>query len=122
MMLQVEPGLPPVTQELQTIGIRLSNLRTNLATLGDEFGIHLDQPAMPDTGGPCAVTVPGLDSLRIAITEINTQIAYLEQESERLFAARVQLFGLDSKWQTLNEPVCPPGQGPIQAGNFRSHP
>lgn len=117
-MLQVEPGQPPVAEELQTIGRRLSNLRVNLATLGDEFGIHLDQPAMPDTADP-SVTVPGLDSLRNAITEINTQIAYLEQESERLFAARVQLFGLDSKWQTQNEPV---GQGPIQAGNFRSHP
>ncbi len=120
-MLQTEPAQPPVAEELQSIAVRLSNLRTNLANLGDEFGIHLDQPAMPDTVDARSVKVPGLDSLRLAITEINGQIACLEQESERLFAARVQLSGLgdDNKWQTTDAPV---GHGPIQSGNFRSHP
>lgn len=97
---------------------RLANLRTNLATLADDYGIFLDHPEMPHPD--LDRTLPGLDRLRLNITEINTQIAYIEQEQERLFAARVQLFGIgDGKWHETNAPV---GHGPIQPGNFRSHP
>lgn len=117
-MLQTTPSQPHVAEELEMIVNRLCNLRTNLANLGDEFGIHLDQPehAHPDLDRD----LPGLDKLRLNITEINTQIAYIEQESERLFAARVQLFGLDEKWQECDAPKAE--HGPIQQGNFRSHP
>lgn len=99
---------------------RLANLRTNLANLGDEFGIHLDHPEHPHAD--LDRSVPGLDRLRLNITEINTQIAYLEQESERLFAARVQLFGLgeEGNWHETDTPKSK--AGPIQSGNFRSHP
>lgn len=119
MLQTTEPVKPPVVEELEMIVNRLSNLRTNLANLGDEFGINLDHPEHPHAD--VDRVVPGLDRLRLNITEINTQIAYLEQESERLFAARVQLFGLgdDSKWSDV---TLPPGHGPIQSGNFRSHP
>ena len=101
---------------------RLANLRTNLATLGDDFGVHLDQQEVPQPDrNPQA---PGLDNLRNAIVEINTQIALIENQHERLYAARAQLFGVgDGQWHETDAPPpnTPGNYGPVRAGDFRSH-
>ena len=119
----IEPMTPPIAEELETIISRLNNLRANLATLGDDFGVHLpEQTELPRPDrDPQA---PGLTSLRNAITEINTQIALIEQQHERLYAARAQLFGVgDGQWQTSDAPLpsTPGNYGPVRAGDFRSH-
>ncbi len=118
MLQTTAPSPPHVAEELDMIVKRLVGLRQSFAELANDFGVHLDQPEMPnpvDEG-----TQPGLDQLRLAIGQMNAQIAYIEQEHSRLFAARAQLFGIgDSKWHETNAPV---GHGPIQPGDFRSHP
>jgi len=118
-MLQTEPTQPHIAESLENIIKRLMSVRENLSCLANEFGIHLDHPEMPHPDRER--TLPGLDQLRLAITEINTQIAYIEQEHDRLYAARAQLFGIgDGKWQECDMPN--PGPGPIQQGNWRNHP
>lgn len=102
---------------------RLNNLRTNLETLGNDFGVHLpEQLEMPKPDrNPKA---SGLDNLRNAIVEINTQIALIENQHERLYAARAQLFGVgDGQWQTTDAPLpsTPGNYPPVAAGNFRTH-
>ena len=102
---------------------RLNNLRTNLETLGNDFGVHLpEQLEMPKPDrNPKAL---GLDNLRNAIVEINTQIALIENQHERLYSARAQLFGVgDGQWQTTDAPLpnTPGNYPPVAAGNFRTH-
>ena len=118
-MLQTEPTQSHIAESLEMIVKRLMSVRENLAGLADEFGIHLDHPEMPHPDRDRPLT--GLDQLRLAVTEINTQIAYIEQEHQRLYAARAQLFGIgDGKWRECDAPKV--GQGPIQQGNWGTHP
>lgn len=102
---------------------RLNNLRANLATLGDDFGVNLPEKIeMPPVDRNPKLT--GLDNLRSAIVEINTQIALVENQHERLYAARAQLFGVgDGQWQTSDAPLpnTPGNYAPVRAGDFRSH-
>ncbi len=114
-MLQTAPSLPHVTEELDMIVKRLVTLRERFADLANDFGVHMDHPEMPnpvDEGTP-----PGLGQLRLAIGQMNSQIALIEQEHSRLFQARAELFGITEKWSEG-----PANSGPIQPGNFRSHP
>ncbi len=122
-MLQAEPMAPTIYSELQTLSIRLAGLRENFETLANDFGVHLDQPDMPPTADAPPQN-PGLDGLRTEITQINTQIALIEQLYDRLFAARTQLFGLaEAGWQETDTPLphTPGNYGPVRRGDFRAH-
>ena len=103
---------------------RLTIHRENVSSLADDFGVHLDHPehAHPDRER----RQPGLDQLRMAITEINVQIAMLEQQYERLYAARAQLFGVgDGQWHETNVPIDTPPQfqgREVRKGDYGTHP
>ena len=120
-MLQTPPTQPFIALELDMIHKRLMGLRESFADLANDFGVHVDQPELPNVSDEG--TQPGLDQLRLAIGQINAQIAYIEQEHSRLFDARRQLFGIDEKWSegpVNSGPIQP--MPPVQPGNFRSHP
>ncbi len=102
---------------------RLACVCENFASLANDFGVHLTQPEVPRPDrNPEG---PGLDNLRTAIAEINVQIALIENQHERLYAARAQLFGVgDGQWTTATGPPLPntPGNyGPIRQGDHRAH-
>ena len=101
---------------------RLTVLNENFNSLATDFGVHLDHPKLVAPDGQ--KISPGLDMLRSTITEINDQISRIEQQHERLFAARTQLFGFgDSKWQTTDTPMpnTPGNYAEVRKGDFRAH-
>ena len=121
-MLQTEPMTPPITHELDSVVKRLICLKENFNSLSNDFGVTLDHPEMahPDR----QKTNPGLDTLRTTITEINAQISLIEQQHERLFAAKAQLFGVgDGQWHATDAPLpnTPGNYGPVREGDFRTH-
>ena len=125
-MLNTEPMAPAINDELDEIIKRLACLRENFDSLANDFGVHLDHPEMvhPNCTNPPGL---GIDKLRLSITEINVQIGLIEQQHERLFAARAQLFGVgDGQWQTEIGPVPSlsddtPKYAPVRTGDFRAH-
>lgn len=121
-MLNTEPMTPAINDELDEIIKRLACLRENFDSLANDFGVHLDHPEMvhPNRTNPPGL---GIDKLRLSITEINAQISLIEQQQERLFAARAQLFGVgDGQWQATDAPVPnTPDYGPVRTGDFRAH-
>ena len=105
---------------------RLTVLNENFNSLATDFGVHLDHPEIVAPDGQ--KISPGLDMLRSTITEINAQISLIEQQHERLFAARTQLFGFgDCKWQTTDTPQARPmpntpgNYSEVRKGDFRAH-
>ena len=125
-MLTAEPMPPPIAEELDSLVNRLTVLNENFNSLATDFGVHVDHPKMIAPDGK--KISPGLDTLRQAITEINAQILLIEQQHERLFAARTQLFGFgDCKWQTTDTPPAglmpntPGNYSEVRKGDFRAH-
>jgi len=121
-MLQAEPMAPPIVEELDAVVKRLECLNEHFNNLATDFGVHLDHPEMvhPDREKQS----PGLDTLRKTITEINAQISLIEQQHERLFAARTQLFGFgETQWQTTDTPLpnTPGNYAEVRKGDFRTH-
>lgn len=129
-MLRVE-NQATILNELEQVIKRIYSLRERLGTLAEDFGVHLDRPEVAHpVRGMDAPHNRGITELRVAITEINTQIAQLEFEADRLFAAKAQLFGVsEDRWNEVRDPQlltemanAAKSQVPIQPGNFRSHP
>ena len=125
-MLQAEPMAPPIAEELDSLVNRLTVLNENFNSLATDFGVHLDHPEMIAPDGP--KISPGVDTLRKTITEINAQISLIEQQHERLFAARTQLFGFgETQWQTTDTPQArlmpntPGNYAEVRKGDFRAH-
>ncbi len=118
----IEPIAPPIAEELEMIIKRLANLHTNAATMANDFGAH---PHQPEASRPDRIPEgSGLDHLRNAIKEINTQIALVETQHEHLYAARAELFGVgDGLWRETDAPLpnTPGNYPPVAAGNFRTH-
>ena len=117
-----QPMTLAIAEELDLLIKRLTTLNENFTQLSNDFGVTLDHPEMtrPDR----QKSGPGLDTLRTAITEINAQIALIEQQHERLFAAKAQLFGVgDGQWHETDAPPpnTPGNYGPVRTGDFRSH-
>ena len=129
-MLRVEGNSPCIHGELEQVIKRLHGLRERFGNVLDELGIHMDRPehAHPIRSAENPRST-GLSELRTAITEINTQIAYLEFEADRLFQAKTELFGVgDGRWHETNVPVeTTPQPEPyrgreVRKGDFGAHP
>jgi len=122
MLTATEPTAPPIAEELDSLVNRLTVLNENFNSLATDFGVHLDSPEMIASDGK--KISPGLDTLRQTITEIKAQISLIEQQHERLFAARTQLFGFgDGQWQAADNPIpnTPGNYAEVRKGDFRTH-